>query len=121
MKQIFRTNVGNRTHNVPLPTPGEKELLVAVHASVISTGTETMNMRKGNLSLNDFLKEKKELVDKVTKYLKTNGIKVTLEAIRDKLSSKEDDLLMQPIGYSNSGIVVAKGRHVKSFNVGDRS
>ena len=120
MKQIFRTNFGPKTHEVPVPTPGEREILVAVYASVISTGTETMNMRKGKFSLKDSLKERMELVGKVTSYMKENGFAVTLDAIKSKLNPQDKNSLMQPIGYSNSGIVVAKGRFVTEFNVGDR-
>ncbi|MDP3930249.1 MAG: hypothetical protein Q8R57_14605, partial [Bacteroidota bacterium] len=78
MKQIFRTSLGPKTKDVPMPTPGEKEILVAVHASVISTGTETMNMKKGQGSVSDILKEKMELVGKVKKYLNENGLAVTI-------------------------------------------
>ncbi|MDP3930606.1 MAG: bi-domain-containing oxidoreductase, partial [Bacteroidota bacterium] len=41
-------------------------------------------------------------------------------AIKGKLNSTEAATMMQPIGYSNSGIVVAKGRLVTNFNIGDR-
>ena len=51
MKQIFITNKGRNTLDVPLPTPGDNELLVAVYTSVISTGTETMDMKKSDMTL----------------------------------------------------------------------
>ena len=51
MKQIFITDEGHKTLDVAMPTPGDKELLVAVYTSVISTGTETMDMKKNDMSV----------------------------------------------------------------------
>jgi predicted dehydrogenase/threonine dehydrogenase-like Zn-dependent dehydrogenase len=119
MKQIFRTNNGIKLNQVALPTPGEKDILVAIHASVISTGTETMNMHKGESTITQILKEKVELGKKVSQYFKENGLVVTLDAIKSKLNPNDQEVLFQPIGYSNSGIIVAKGMHVTEFNVGD--
>jgi len=120
MKQIFITNGGPRALEVPLPTAGDNELLVAVCASVISTGTETMNMRKEDKTIGEKLREKKEIINKVRQLLEQNGFKNTIEAIKNKLSPSEQALLFQPVGYSNTGIVVSKGNLVTDFNVGDR-
>lgn len=59
MKQIFKNKTGINVFEVPLPTPGDKELLIAVEASVISTGTETMNMVKSDKTLRYKIQEKK--------------------------------------------------------------
>ncbi|MDR3610691.1 MAG: bi-domain-containing oxidoreductase [Ignavibacteriaceae bacterium] len=120
MKQIFKNTDGIKAHEVPLPTQGEKELLVAVEASVISTGTETMDMRHNNLSLLEKIQEKKLLLDKVKKTIKDKGLEVTWNAIRQRLSPAEQALVFEPMGYSNSGTIVAKGSLVNGFNVGDR-
>jgi predicted dehydrogenase/threonine dehydrogenase-like Zn-dependent dehydrogenase len=120
MKQVFRSPKGIEVQDVAIPTPGEKEILVAVHTSVISTGTETSGMRNGGNSLFEKLIEKKELLDKVRNYIKENGLKETIEVIKSKLSPKEQTNFFKPIGYSNAGVVVAKGHLVTSFNVGDR-
>lgn len=120
MKQIFYTDKGHRAIDVAMPTPGDNELLVAVYTSVISTGTETMGMNKNVLSVSENLREKKIIWDKVKKSILENGLKFTLEVIKDKLSPAEQLLVFQPVGYSNAGVVVAKGQLVKGFNIGDR-
>jgi predicted dehydrogenase/threonine dehydrogenase-like Zn-dependent dehydrogenase len=120
MKQILITDQGRKVLDVAVPTPGNNEILVAVHASVISTGTETMGSKKDETSFIYKLQEKKELWDKVNKYTSENGLKATITAIRSKLSVKEQSQLFRPVGYSNAGQVVAKGQMVTGFNVGDR-
>ena len=120
MKQIFLTNKGYKALDAAMPTPGENELLVAVYSSVISTGTETMGMKKSGTTLLKKLNEKRILLDKVIYYLQKDGLKPTLETIIERLSPAEKSYIFQPVGYSNSGIVVAKGQLVKNFSVGDR-
>lgn len=120
MKQAFITKNGPRAFDVAMPTPENKELLVAVYTSVISTGTETMDMKKNDMSLSEKLNEKKVLLEKVDKLIKEKGLKSTINAIKNKLSPIERSLIFKPIGYSNAGVVVAKGQLVSSFNVGDR-
>lgn len=120
MKQLLRSTKGTATHNVTLPTPGEKEILVAIYSSAISTGTETMDMRKNDLTLSEKLLEKKALFDKVNKVIKEKGLNTALKAIKNKLNPAEQSILYRPAGYSNAGIVVAKGQLVRNYNVGDR-
>lgn len=120
MKQIFKNNSGISLQEVPLPTPGDNEILVAVEASVISTGTETIGMHQGNKTLAEILKEKKLLVEKIVQRIKEKGIEATIDKIRSKLNPSEQSIVMNPIGYSNSGTVIAKGQFTKGFNIGDR-
>jgi predicted dehydrogenase/threonine dehydrogenase-like Zn-dependent dehydrogenase len=120
MKQIYSTNKGRIAFNTAMPTPGDKEVLVAVYSSVISTGTETMEMRKGDMTLSEKLHENKLLFDKVTRVIQDKGISSTIKAIKKKISPAEQALLFKPVGYSNAGVVVAKGTLVTNFNVGDR-
>jgi predicted dehydrogenase/threonine dehydrogenase-like Zn-dependent dehydrogenase len=120
MKQVFKNNSGINVHEVPLPTPGENELLVAVEASVISTGTETTGMRHDKKSLIENLQEKKRLLDKVLQKLKDNGLEATMGTIKRKLNPAEQSLVYNPIGYSNAGTIIAKGRLISGFNIGDR-
>lgn len=120
MKQIFSTPKGNIALDAPMPTPGDKELLVAVYSSAISTGTETMDMKKDDLSFSEKIHEKKVLLDKVFKSIHENGLMKTFESVIDKISPAEQSIVFRSIGYSNAGIVVAKGQLVSGFNVGDR-
>jgi predicted dehydrogenase/threonine dehydrogenase-like Zn-dependent dehydrogenase len=118
MKQIFKVNSEIKLLEVPLPTINNNEILVAVQSSVISTGTETMDMKQ--LSISEKYEEKVRLANKLLDIYKENGLSFTFEALKNKLSSREQDLLLNPIGYSNAGVVVAKGTHVRNFNIGDR-
>jgi len=120
MKQIFNSQLGIKVREVPMPTPGDNELLVAIEASVISTGTETMDMQQGDKTILEKIKEKSGLIDKVVKKLKQDGVQATLEAITSKLNPTEQALVLNPIGYSNAGTVIAKGRLVNGFNIADR-
>jgi len=120
MKQIFYGTGGYVCQDVPMPTPGNNEILVAVHTSVISTGTETMVLQKNEKTIVEILEEKKALLDKVRKLIRENGISFTVEAIKNKLNPKERSMLFSPVGYSNAGVVIAKGHLVRNFNIGDR-
>ena len=120
MKQIFRTRMGITLQDVPFPTPGDKEVLVAVAASVISTGTETMGMRKDGKGFLEKLQERKVQLDKVRKRIEEQGLSATLATIKRKLLPSEQALIYTPVGYSNAGTVIAKGRLVSTFSIGDR-
>jgi threonine dehydrogenase-like Zn-dependent dehydrogenase len=120
MKQIFETNKGMRALEVPIPIPGDKELLVAVYTSVISTGTETMFMKKDNVPLSEKLFEKKILLDKISRVVREKGLNAVIKVVKSKISPAERSILFKPVGYSNAGTIVAKGRLVADFNVGDR-
>lgn len=120
MKQLFNTEKGNGIFDTAMPTPGENELLVAVYTSVISTGTETMDMKKNELTLSEKLHEKKVLWDKLSRIIHEKGLNTAIKAIKDKLSPEDQSVLFRPVGYSNSGMVVAKGQLVTGFNPGDR-
>lgn len=116
MKQIFISNEGRVVRDVPMPTIGDKEILVRVRTSVISTGTEMSSDRNKKSGF----EQKKELLDKVLKMISEQGVAATYKRVKNQLSSGEKQILLSPIGYSNSGIVIAKGRLVDNFNVGDR-
>lgn len=108
--------MGRQVIDAPMPQIGERELLVRVHTSVISTGTETMCDRDKKTGM----AQKKELLDKVISMAKKQGIAKTIDRIKQELTSNELNIVFSPIGYSNAGIVVAKGKYVTDFNVGDR-
>jgi len=121
MKQVFKTSMGLRTEDVPLPTPGKKEILVRVNYSLISTGTETSGMqKKAHQGFFDKINERKAQLDKVITKIKDEGVKPTIEKVRKKLTPREADLIFRPIGYSNAGTVIEKGALVTEFNIGDR-
>lgn len=120
MKQIVTSAKGIKVIESPLPTPGDNEILVAVYTSVISTGTETMGMKKTDMALSEKLLEKKLLLDKVHRVINEKGLNTAIKAIRRNVNPAEQGTFFKPIGYSNAGIVISKGRLVKNFNPGDR-
>jgi predicted dehydrogenase/threonine dehydrogenase-like Zn-dependent dehydrogenase len=120
MKQLFKNSSGIKVQDVPIPTPGDKEILVAVEASVISTGTELMDMRPDDRTILEKLEEKKRLLGKLKMILNEKGLAFTIDALKQKLSPAEQSLVFNPVGYSNAGTIVAKGRLVTGFNIGDR-
>jgi predicted dehydrogenase/threonine dehydrogenase-like Zn-dependent dehydrogenase len=120
MKQLLSNYAGIKVHNVAIPTPGDKEILIAVEASVISTGTETMDMRHSDTTLLEKIQEKKKLLDKVKKIVDDKGLAFAVSAIRQKLNPSEQALVFSPVGYSNAGTIISKGRLVNGFNIGDR-
>jgi len=120
MKQIFSSNIGMITREVPIPVPGPKEVLVKVSHSLISTGTETSALRAGDKNVLEQITQGKIILDKVVNSIASKGLKPTWALIRNRLSPSEASLILNPIGYSNSGVVVAKGGEVPGCNVGDR-
>jgi len=120
MKQLFASKSGRHPLEAPMPTPGDNEIMVAVYSSAISTGTETMSLGKGDMTLTEKLNEKKQLLDKVMRVIKSKGLGNTIKLIKGKLNPAEQAILYKPVGYSNAGTVIAKGRLVKNFNAGDR-
>jgi len=120
MKQVFRTQQGIKVVDVQIPSINENEVLVKVHRSMISTGTETMTLRKEQVSLSNKLKTHKKNLDKLKKMVLAEGFGKSYKFIKYKLKPSPDDIDLSPIGYSNSGVIVATGSKVMNFNIGDR-
>ena len=120
MKQILKNGSGINVFDVPIPTPGDNEILIAVEASVISTGTETMDMRPDDKSFLEKLDEKRRLISKVKKIYDEKGLAFVSNVIKQKLSPAEQSFVFKPLGYSNAGKIIAKGRLVSAFAIGDR-
>lgn len=68
----------------------------------------------GKAGLIEKTRQQPEKVGMVLDKVRTDGLVATIAAVRAKL----DEPL--PMGYSNSGVVVAAGRGVTGFSVGDR-
>jgi predicted dehydrogenase/threonine dehydrogenase-like Zn-dependent dehydrogenase len=124
MKHVFTSHKGLITEDVPIPIPSDKEILVKVKYSLVSTGTETTGLKSVEKSLFEKIDEKLKLVEKVSKKLSSDGFEKTYNVswnrIKGTMSPQEKSLFLKPLGYSNSGIIVALGRAVSNFNVGDR-
>jgi predicted dehydrogenase/threonine dehydrogenase-like Zn-dependent dehydrogenase len=115
MQQIVqKLNRGQmRIIEVPLPSLKEGSLLVKVHYSVISAGTEggtVMTARKGYIGK---AKERPQQVKQVVDVLKSQGPIQAYRAVMKKLDT------YSPLGYSCTGEVIDVGSDISGYKVGD--
>ena len=116
MKQIIQDMKSGRTvlEEVPVPQVKSGYVLVKTSCSLVSLGTERMLVEFGKANLIDKARQQPDKVKQVLDKIKTDGLQPTLEAVFNKLGQP------LPLGYCNSGIVVAVGNGVTEFKVGDR-
>ncbi len=97
---------------VPMPVCPEGGVLVRVHNSLISAGTERMSVEKAKASLLERVRKQPDDVKMVLESVKKDGVSATLQKVKNTLES------WRPLGYSTAGVVVeSKSPH---FSVGDR-
>ena len=116
MKQIIQDLKKGDTILEELPVPMVKagSVLIKTTKTLVSLGTEKMLVEFGKAN---FLQKAKQQPDKVKMVLdkvKTDGLKPTLDAVFNKLGQP------LPLGYCNVGEVVAVGKGVTEFTIGDR-
>lgn len=99
---------------VPVPQVKAGYVLIKTSRSLVSLGTERMLVEFGKANLIDKARQQPDKVKQVLDKIKTDGIQPTLEAVFNKLGQP------LPLGYCNVGTVIALGRGVTEFNVGDR-
>jgi polar amino acid transport system substrate-binding protein len=116
MKQIEQNlRTGKlRVVDVPAPRAGEGSLLVATRVSLISAGTERQLMELARASLAGKAMARPDLVHRVMRNLRRDGLRPTIEKVLAKLDTPV------PLGYSLAGRVLEVGRNVAGFAVGDR-
>ena len=98
--------------DVPTPKVSAGCVLIKVINSCISTGTEAEIVSDTGKPLIKRALEQPERVKQALEFAKNNGIQKTISRIRGKLDGGK------PTGYSVSGVIVATGAGVKSFEVG---
>lgn len=116
MKQIIQDLKDGHTilEEVPAPQVKAGQVLIETSRSLVSLGTERMLVEFGK---GNFIQKAKQQPDKVKEVLnkvKTDGLKPTVNAVFNKLGQP------LPLGYCNVGKVVAVGKGVEEFKVGDR-
>lgn len=116
MKQIIQDLKSGETilEEVPVPMVKSGSVLIKTTRSLVSLGTERMLVEFGKANLIDKARQQPDKVKQTLDKLKTDGIMPTLEAVFNKLGQP------LPLGYCNVGKVVAVGRGVTEFQVGDR-
>ena len=116
MKQIIQDLKSGETilEDVPVPQVKSGSVLIKTTRSLVSLGTERMLVEFGKANLIDKARQQPDRVKQVLDKFKTDGIMPTLEAVFNKLGQP------LPLGYCNVGRVVAVGKGVTEFVVGDR-
>ncbi len=101
--------------DVPAPTePKRAGVLVRVHASLISAGTEKMKVDLARASLLEKARQRPEDVKKVLAEVKQQGFWATWQRVSRKLDTPG------PLGYSCAGEVIAVSEDVDDLKPGDR-
>lgn len=98
---------------VSKPQVSEGAVLIKVVNSCISAGTEMSGVTNSGKSLIKRALDQPENVRKVYNMAKTEGFLKTLTRVKGKLDGGN------PTGYSISGVVIAVGKGVDKFNIGD--
>ena len=116
MKQIIQDLKTGNTILEEVPTPLVREgcVLIQTTRTLVSLGTERMLVEFGKANLVAKARQQPDKVKQVLDKIKADGLMPTLEAVFNKLG------LPLPLGYCNVGKVIAIGRGVTSFQVGDR-
>ncbi len=116
MKQIIQDLRKGDTilEEVPVPKVKAGSVLIQTTRTLVSLGTEKMLVDFGKANFIQKAKQQPDKVRMVVNKIKTDGLRPTIKAVFNKLG--------KPIalGYCNVGKVVAVGRGVTEFSVGDR-
>ncbi len=115
MKQIIQNyKTGELTvKDVPSPALRPDAVLVRTNHSLISAGTEKTKVDTAKKSLLGKAKARPDLVKQVLDKAKKDGIKSTLQAVKQRLDSPS------PLGYSCSGEVIGVGEGILGLKIGD--
>ena len=116
MKQIIQDLKSGSTllEEVPVPQVKPGYVLIQTTRTLVSLGTERMLVEFGKANLIDKARQQPDKVKQVLDKIKTDGLQTTLEAVFNKLGQP------LPLGYCNVGKIVAVGKGVTEFTVGDR-
>ena len=116
MKQIIQDLSSGETilEDIPAPMVKTGHVLIQTTRSLVSLGTERMLVEFGKSNLFQKAKQQPDKVKEVLNKIKTDGLKPTINAVFNKLGQPI------PLGYCNVGIVIAVGKGVQEFSIGDR-
>jgi predicted dehydrogenase/threonine dehydrogenase-like Zn-dependent dehydrogenase len=116
MKQVSQNYKTGKIalEEVSVPTLKSGGLLVRMHYSVISAGTEGMKVKEGNLSYLGKARARPDKVKQVLNTVQQQGLLATYRKVMNKLDT------LTPLGYAGSGEVVALGPDTEGFHIGQR-
>jgi len=114
VKQVLIRKGKAYTEDVPTPTVSENTILVQVHCSCISVGTELSGVISSGQSLIKKALKQPEKIAKVIDNVKKEGLFRTVQKIQGELEQGTQT------GYSASGLVVEVGVNIKDIENGDR-
>lgn len=114
MKQLLVRRGNVVIEDVPAPAVGPGAVLVRVHRSCISIGTELSGVRTSGLPLFKRALQQPEQLRKVMRAVADQGVTRAWGAVKHKLDAGS------PLGYSAAGVVIAVGECVADIRVGDR-
>ena len=116
MKQIIQDLKNGETilEEVPVPILKSGHVLIKTTKTLVSLGTERMLVEFGKANFIQKARQQPDKVKMVLDKVKTDGLKPTMDAVFNKLNQP------LPLGYCNVGEVVAVGKGVTEFKVGDR-
>lgn len=100
--------------NIPTPTVSDGSVLIKVAYSCISAGTEMTSVNTSKQSILQRALNSPEEVKAAVDFAKANGIKKTIQRVKGVLDGGKQT------GYSASGTVIAIGKNVSNFQVGDK-
>lgn len=114
VKQVLVRSGSVFLKEVPAPTVGPKNILVRVHRSCISVGTELAGIKMSGLPLYKRALKQPHHVKRVVQLMRDHGFARVYRQVKTKLDGG------LPAGYSAAGVVVEVGEDVIGFQVGDR-
>ena len=117
MKQVIQSARSGKLSlkDVPAPRIRAGSVLVRVHASLISAGTERMVIDFARKSLAGKAQERPDLVRKVLDKARRDGLVATFKAVMARLDEP------MPLGYSAAGEIIGLGAGSEgTFRVGQR-
>ncbi len=116
MQQILQDLRDGKVQLADLPAPHCRpgQVLIQTTRTLVSLGTEKMLLQFGRSGWIGKAKSQPEKVKQVLQKIKTDGLKPTIDAVRNKLDQP------LPLGYCNVGVVLEVGAQVSSLKAGDR-
>jgi predicted dehydrogenase/threonine dehydrogenase-like Zn-dependent dehydrogenase len=113
VKQVLVRGGGVFVQDVPAPVVGARNVLVQVHHSCVSVGTELSSIRMSGLPLYRRALKQPHHVKRVFQLMADNGVRRTLALIKGRLDAGV------AVGYSAAGEVIEVGSEVEAFKRGD--